>query len=116
MIVTVEMYVAECDRCGARDVEGEHVAWTDEESAWWSAEGAGWAKITWRLLCPLCWREGDDGPCEQPPIVSLTKSPPPLVPEAVMEGVARTLAAPPPWIGWPVIFDPKDIVRTMLTC
>ncbi|MHB1524949.1 MAG: hypothetical protein ACYCZN_01490 [Candidatus Dormibacteria bacterium] len=55
-IAEVTMYVAVCDQCGARDDEGDFVAWTDAETAMEMAvESTGWYQVQKGLLCGKCY-------------------------------------------------------------
>jgi hypothetical protein len=54
MIGTMTMFYVVCDICGAR-VDGEFVAWTDEDSAKLEAEESEWTMKNGKHYCPSHW-------------------------------------------------------------
>jgi hypothetical protein len=61
MIREITMYVAECDRCGKQDNEGDYAAWAEADQAEDVATESGWEKISGRLVCFDCWTYSEDG-------------------------------------------------------
>jgi hypothetical protein len=61
VIREVPMYVAECDRCGRKDRDGDYWAWADADQAETIALESDWKNINDRLICNRCWAWDDEG-------------------------------------------------------
>lgn len=53
-IETMTMFFVKCDLCGVQ-VDGEFVAWTDEDSAKLEAEESEWTLKNGKHYCPSHW-------------------------------------------------------------
>ena len=67
MIITDTFYAIKCNRCGDLHEDGDYQFYSDEDSAWESADYSEWIENHGKHYCPSCYDRDDEDNCKPKP-------------------------------------------------